>query len=152
MARSRRDADDALVVRRATARDIPRVAQWNRELIEDERHDNPATVDVLAGRMRTWLAEDYQICVFEEKGAPAGYALFRELPEWLHLRHFFVARTHRRQGVGRRAFAKLVTAFFPEGKRVLVEVLVGNRAAVAFWSAVGFSERYLGMQYSSGKR
>ncbi|MFO1399375.1 MAG: GNAT family N-acetyltransferase [Burkholderiales bacterium] len=147
MPRARRDADDALIVRRATMRDIPRVAQWNRELIEDERHDSAATVEVLAGRMRTWLAEDYQICVFEEKGAPAGYALFRELPEWLHLRHFFVARTHRRQGVGRRAFAKLAAAFFPQGKRVLVEVLVGNRAAVAFWSAIGFSERYVGMQY-----
>lgn len=151
MARTRRDADGTLVVRRANARDIPRVAQWNRELIEDERHESAAAVEVLAGRMRTWLADDYQICVFEEMGAPAGYALFRELPEWLHLRHFFVARTHRRQGVGRRAFAKLVTTFFPDGKRVLVEVLVGNRAAVAFWSAVGFSERYVGMQYPAAK-
>ncbi|MFO1415480.1 MAG: GNAT family N-acetyltransferase [Burkholderiales bacterium] len=151
MPRARRDPDDALVVRRATTRDIARVAQWNRELIEDERHDNPATVDVLAGRMRTWLAEDYQICVFEERGTPAGYALFREIPEWLHLRHFFVARTHRRQGVGRRAFAQLVTAFFPADKRVLVEVLVGNRGAVAFWDAIGFSERYLGMQYPASQ-
>ena len=149
MARARRDADDALIVRRATTRDIPRVAQWNRELIEDERHDSAAPVEVLAGRMRTWLAEDYQICVFEERGTPAGYALFRELPEWLHLRHFFVARTHRRRGIGRRAFARLVAGYFPAGKRVLVEVLVGNRDAVAFWSAIGFAERYVGMQFSA---
>lgn len=151
MARARRDAGDTLVVRRATTRDIPRVAQWNRELIEDERHDGNATVEVLASRMRTWLAEDYQICVFEDEGAPAGYALFRELPEWLHLRHFFVARTHRRRGIGRRAFAKLTTQFFPAGKRVLVEVLVGNGAAVGFWSAIGFSERYVGMQYPAAQ-
>jgi ribosomal protein S18 acetylase RimI-like enzyme len=147
MPRAAREPQDALVVRRASARDIRRVARWNRELIEDERHENAMSADVLAGRLRTWLVEDYQICVFEAKGEPAGYALFRELPEWLHLRHFFVARTHRRMGVGRRAFAKLVESFFPHGKRVLVEVLVTNRTAVAFWASLGFGERYVGMQY-----
>jgi ribosomal protein S18 acetylase RimI-like enzyme len=35
---------------------------------------------------------------------------------------------------------------FPRGKRVLVEVLVGNAAAAAFWRSMGFEERYLGLQ------
>lgn len=147
MPRAARDPQDALLVRRASARDIRRVARWNRELIEDERHESAPTEDALAGRMRTWLVEDYQLCVFEAAGEPAGYALFRELPEWLHVRHFFVARTHRRKGIGRAAFAKLAESFFPRGKRLLVEVLVTNPAAVAFWASLGFGERYIGMQY-----
>jgi ribosomal protein S18 acetylase RimI-like enzyme len=147
MPRARRDPRETLLVRRAAARDIPRLAQWNRELIEDERHESAMPADVLAGRLRAWLAEGYQICVFESKGVPAGYALFRELPEWLHLRHFFVARDQRRQGIGRRAFQKLAASFFPHGKRVLVEVLAANAAALAFWKSVGFGERYLGLQF-----
>jgi ribosomal protein S18 acetylase RimI-like enzyme len=151
MPRGRRDPQETLTVRRASARDIPRLAQWNRELIEDEQHENALTPERLAGRMRGWLTEEYVACVFEARGTPVGYALFRELPEWMHLRHFFVARDRRREGLGRRAFEQLAASHFPREKRVLVEVLVENAAAVAFWRSVGFGERYLGMQFPASR-
>ena len=37
-----------------------------------------------------------------------------------------------------------------DGKRILVEVLVWNTAAAAFWKSVGFDERYLGLQFTPG--
>jgi ribosomal protein S18 acetylase RimI-like enzyme len=147
MPRARRDAQDALTVRRATPRDVPRLARWNRELIEDEQHERAPEPALLEGRMRGWLTEEYIACVFEAKGEPVGYALFRELPDWMHLRHFFVARDRRREGIGRRAFERLIASVFPRGKRVLVEVLSENAPAVAFWRSLGFGERYVGMQY-----
>ena len=53
----------------------------------------------------------------------------------------------RRRGYGRRAFERL-RAMFPRGKRILVEVLVWNAPAAAFWKSVGFEARYLGLQMS----
>jgi len=147
MPRARREPQDALTVRRATARDVARLARWNRELIEDEQHESAPAPELLEGRMRGWLTEEYVACVFEAKGVPVGYALFRELPEWVHVRHFFVARDRRREGIGRRAFERLCAPVFPPGKRVLVEVLVQNAVAVAFWRSLGFGERYVGMQF-----
>ena len=45
--------------------------------------------------MRGWLAMEYQAVVFEEAATPVAYALFRQTPEWIHLRQFFVARDCR---------------------------------------------------------
>ena len=39
---------------------------------------------------------------------------------------------------------------FPRGKRILVEVLVGNATGTAFWKGVGFEPRYLGLQLNPG--
>ena len=77
---------------------------------------------------------------------PIGYALFRDLPECVHLRHFFVAPEYRGIGLGRRAFHRLRAEFFPADKRVLVEVLTWNASGLAFWKSLGFGERYLGLQ------
>jgi predicted acetyltransferase len=98
--------------------------------------------------MRTWLATEYQAIVFEEpaKPAPAAYALFRCATEWVHLRQFFVVRDRRRRGIGARAIALLREAVFPPDKAVIVEAMAWNRAALSFWHAVGFEDRYVGLE------
>jgi hypothetical protein len=63
-------------MRTATDADLPLLAPWNRELIEDEGADNPTTVLQLALRLRGWLAADYSAVIFEQAGAPVAYALF----------------------------------------------------------------------------
>ena len=92
----------------------------------------------LETRMRDWLAGDYVATLFTRDGQLVGYALWRDEPEWLHLRHFFVARELRRQGIGREAFRQLAEVIWPPGKRVRVSVLVGNKPGLAFWRSVGF--------------
>jgi len=132
-------------VREADRDDLAQLAAWNAQLIADERNDAPLPVDELASRLREWLVAEYRACVFEANGTPCGYALFRDLRECTHLRHFYVDAAYRRQGVGSQAFAQLRRNWFARDKRVLVEVLVWNAQATAFWKHVGFEERYLGL-------
>ena len=141
-----------VAVRRARQEDVPRLAAWNAQLIRDEHNDAAAPAHEIEPRLRDWLAKDYVACVFETPvptSTSFGYAIFRDLPECVHLRHFFIESAFRRQGFGRRAFERL-REMFPRGKRVLVEVLVWNAAAAAFWKSVGFEERYLGLQLNPG--
>ena len=145
-----RRSGDSLVFRVATAEDAPQLARWNQQLIEDEGHDNAMSLDQLVVRMRAWLTTEYQALVFDECDVPApvpvAYALFREAPEWIHLRQFFVARDRRRRGIGARAVALLRDTVFPSNVPVIVEAMAWNQAALSFWRAVGFADRYVGLE------
>jgi predicted acetyltransferase len=123
--------------RRATSDDCPRLADLNHQLIRDEGHRNKMTVPELEQRMGGWLQSEYTAVIFEQDGELVAYALYREQPEELYLRQLFVARNRRRQGIGRAAMEILRTQIWPKEKRLTVEVLVKNSAAVAFWHAVG---------------
>ena len=134
--------------------EVERLAAWNMQLIRDERHDNTHERRGARGRdcANGWPS-DYRACgVRDRRARPFGYALFRELPDCMHLRHFFVEREVRRRGLGRRAFERLRRRGFPRDKRVLVEVLTWNAAGLAFWKSVGFSERYLGLSAAGRDR
>jgi GNAT superfamily N-acetyltransferase len=146
MADSRAATVADLTVRFARRDECGLLAQFNAQLIRDERHENAMSVAELAERMREWLADDYRACLFETKAGPTGYALFRDLPECVHLRHFFIVAEFRGIGLGRRAFERLRAEFFPAEKRVLVEVLAWNAPGLKFWKSLGFGERYLGLQ------
>jgi len=146
MAGSRAATVADLTVRLARKDECTLLAQFNAQLIRDERHDNVMSIAELGERMREWLADDYQAYLFERRAGPIGYALFRDLPECVHLRHFFVVPECRGIGLGRRAFHRLRAEFFPVDKRVLVEVLAWNASGLAFWKSLGFGERYLGLQ------
>ena len=146
MAESRAATVGDLTVRLARLGECALLGQFNAQLIRDERHENAMTSAELAERMREWLADDYRACLFETKAGPVGYALFRDLPECVHLRHFFVVPECRGIGLGRRAFHCTRAEFFPVDKRILVEVLSWNAAGLAFWKSLGFGERYLGLQ------
>jgi GNAT superfamily N-acetyltransferase len=139
---------DGLRFRAATAADLPQLALWNQQLIEDEAHDNTMSLEELVARMRTWLTSEYQALVFEDPATPtpAAYALFRLTPEWIHLRQFFVARDRRRRGIGARAVALLRAEIFPPDKSVIVEAMAWNHGALSFWRAVGFADRYVGLE------
>lgn len=45
----------------------------------------------------------YRAVLFDLGGEVVAYALFRESPTEIYLRHLFVARGRRRQGIGRQA-------------------------------------------------
>lgn len=126
--------------RQATASDVALLAQFNKQLIEDEQHRNRMTVAELEARMRGWLAGEYDAIMFEQHDVPVAYALFRTEPDDIYLRQFFVARQHRRQGIGRTALHLLHTAIWTAPSRITVEVLAANRQAHAFWKSVGFAD------------
>ena len=130
----------------ATTEHLDQLARMNRALIEDEGHGNPMTVPELARRFAEFLGDGWSAELFLPEAAVVGYALYRREAnpaepdgQHVHLRHFFIARDHRRQGFGRRAFAALRAERFPPGARIVLDVLDGNHAGRAFWRSLGFA-------------
>lgn len=120
------------------------LAAYNKQLIEDERHDNTMNMEQLKDRMRFFFTTGYKAYLFREGQAVLGYALVNHFKSPLYLRHFFIGREHRRQGHGRKAFGCLLRHL---GTDTLdVEVMVWNRDGQAFWQSVGFKERSVYMR------
>lgn len=104
------------------------------------------TVSELELRMRDWLVGEYAAVLFVERDIVVAYALFTETEEQIYLRQLFVVRDQRRHGIGRAAVQILRTEIWPASKRLIVEVLVQNNAAVQFWRAVGFRDYSLTLE------
>lgn len=128
----------------ASVHDALLLAAMNRELITDERHRNPMSDAQLVERMRGWLADTgdcgYRAVIFECDGKSAGYALYRDETDHVYLRQFYVARTHRRRGIGRVALTWLWEHRWRDVPHISVDVLIGNAAGIAFWRAAGFQD------------
>lgn len=139
-----------MTFRKATSDDCALLAELNHLLIHDEGHRNRMTVPELEQRMRGWLASEYAAVIFEDGKDVVAYALYREQPEEIYLRHLFVAHNRRRQGIGRQAFEILRSKVWPANKRFTVDVLVQNTAAVGFWRAVGCKDYCLTLEIMPG--
>jgi predicted acetyltransferase len=122
------------------------LAQFNHALIRDEGHRNPMTVEELETRMAGWISGEYKAVVFMDGESPVGYVLYRHDPEYIYLRQLFVIPEYRRCGVGRDAIQWLQKEVWGKNCRVRVEVLVGNRVALAFWRAAGFADYCLTLE------
>jgi len=133
-------------IRPAGPDDCALLAELNHQLIRDEGHRNPMTVPELEERMRGWLANEYRAVLYEDAGKVVAYALFREDPQEIYLRQLFVIRDRRREGLGRRAVEILRAEVWPKNKRLTVEVLVANKASMAFWRAVGYMDYSLTLE------
>src|SRR4029077_15509240 len=105
-----------VVLREPIADDLSRLGEWNAGLIRDEGHDNPMTVAELTLRMREWLAGGDRARIFVCGGSDAGDALCRELPEFVHLRQFYVIPELRRRGIGAAALHALREREFAASK------------------------------------
>ena len=136
--------------RRATLTDCALLAELNHQLLRDEGHRNQMTVPELEQRMKSWLASEYAAVLFEENGKVVAYALYREQPEEIYLRQLFVVGHRRREGHGREAMKILRTQIWPANKRLTVDVLVHNPAAIAFWRAVGYKDYCLTLEVLPG--
>jgi GNAT superfamily N-acetyltransferase len=133
--------------RNADENDVPVLARLNRMLIEDEGHRNIAlTMNDLERRMAGFLAGGYRAVLFEDAGNALAYALFRDDGDSIHLRQLFVSRDRRRQGLGRQAVEILRRDYWPPEKRIVVEALITNHPAIAFWKAMGFREYCLNLE------
>lgn len=128
------------------------LGQLNHELIRDEGHRNPMGPLELTERMRAWIANEYRAVIFQRESEVLGYALFRERPDEIYLRQLFIVREQRRKGFGRRAMQILREEVWPKDKRLTVEVLVANEAAVRFWRAVGYKDYALTLEIIPDRR
>lgn len=135
-----------MIYREATLADCHSLAELNHQLIQDEGHRNPMTVQELEQRMRDWLSSEYRAVIYEDDGEIIAYALFREQAQEIYLRQLFVVRHHRSQGVGRQAVEMLQTQIWPKTKRLTVEVLAANERAVNFWRSVGYTDYALSLE------
>ena len=138
-----------MTFRLAILKDCPLLAELNHQLIQDEGHRNRMSVPELEQRMRGWLLAEYRAVLFEDSGEVVAYALFREQPDEIYLRQLFVARSRRRQGIGRKAIHILRTEVWPQGKRLTVDVLVSNQQGMAFWRAMGYQDYALTLEMLS---
>jgi GNAT superfamily N-acetyltransferase len=132
--------------RAASLADAGLLARLNAQLVVDEGHRNTMTVPRLAERMTQWLKNDYQATLFEARGEVVGYALYLLEPDYVYLRQLYVQADLRRRGIARRALEWLRDNAWKTRPRVRIDVLVGNRAGIAFWRAVGFSDYSITME------
>ena len=135
-----------MTFRPATLDDCALLAELNHQLICDEGHRNPMTIPQLEQRMRGFIEGEYRAIIFEEYGEVVSYALYREGADEVYLRQLFVVRHRRRKGIGRRAVGILRSQVWPKNRRLTVEVLVTNAAAVAFWRALGYVDYALTLE------
>jgi predicted GNAT family acetyltransferase len=136
----------------ASSADVRLLAELNHQLIADEGHGNVMEVAELAHRMQVWLATQYKAVLFHSNEEVVAYALFRDHEGGgVYVRHFFVVRTRRRQGIGRHALELLVGNVL-RGRRLVLDVLCGNAVGRAFWAAVGFREYAVLLERSADGR
>lgn len=140
------DVTGGMNFRIADADDVPRLAAFNQQLIDDERHRDRMSLAELEQRMSAFLRADYQAAIFELGGDPIGYALFRPEPEHLYLRQFYIRPDMRRRGCGRCAMTWFKQLAWRNHSRIRVDVLITNTAALAFWRSVGFSDYCLTLE------
>ena len=95
-------------IRECTNQDVSQLALMNKHLIEDERSNNPMSVEELEQRMMDFLNGDYTAYLFIEEETVLGYALIRHTSTPLYLRQFYIKREFRRQHYGKTAFELLM--------------------------------------------
>ena len=122
---------------KAELRDVKRLAELNQHLIEDERHPNPMDIAELTERMGEWLATDYICHTVKEKGHIIAYCLYRDDGGHYYMRQLYVDRSHRRKGIATQLLDWLYEKVWTD-KKVRLDVLAHNEAAVAFYKRYGF--------------
>lgn len=104
------------------------------------------TTTELKERMKGWLSGDYKAIIFEIAKKPVAYALYLEKESEIYLRQLFVDRSQRRNGIGREAVNILRNQIWPSTKRLTVDVLINNAAAISFWRSVGYTDYCLTLE------
>ena len=114
-----------------------KLAELNRQLIEDEGHRNPMSISELARRMKSWLSTEYFCYGVVEGKEILAYCLYREENDYFYIRQLFTLRHLRRKGLATKLLNYLEPGVL-SGKPIRIEVLVNNDGAKAFYLSRGF--------------
>ena len=132
-------------IQKCTMIDVPKLAQLNKQLIDDEKSDNPMNINELESRMKGFLETDYSAYFFIEDSQIIGYALIRNTSNPVYLRQFLIDRNYRKHHYGTQAFQMLLQ--YLDIKEIDLEVLPWNKSGLAFWKHCGFHETCIAMRY-----
>jgi len=137
----------ALRINKATIEDLEMLAVMNKQLIEDERHDNPMGIEALKERMREFILGEYEAYIFKDEEVIRGYALVNQVRKPVYLRQLYICRDSRRSGIGKACFQLLLTEL--RVRQLDVEVMYWNEAGYKFWKSLGFEERSVYLRLKS---
>ena len=132
-------------IQKCTLTDVSKLALLNKQLIDDEKSNNPMDICELENRMKGFLHTDYSAYFFIENGQIIGYALIRNSSSPLYLRQFLIERNYRKHHYGTQAFQMLLQ--YLDIKEIDLEVLPWNKNGLAFWKHCGFEETCIAMRY-----
>lgn len=132
-------------IKKCTLEDVPQLAVLNKQLIDDEKSNNPMNIRELEARMEGFLNTDYDAYFFIVDEAAVGYALVKNTCTPLYLRHFLIDRKYRKQHYGTEAFNSLIK--YLGVNDIDIEVLSWNEAGKRFWESCGFKELSRYMRY-----
>ena len=146
MPQSERTDFAGLEIRGHATTEFDALARMNKALIEDEESRNPMSVAELRDRFGRFVGEEgWTVEVFTWENQVVGFITYRYEPDpiasagqCVHLRQFYIARTHRRQGIGAAAIALFKRSRLRRGDRVVLEVLETNPGGKRFWQHAGF--------------
>jgi ribosomal protein S18 acetylase RimI-like enzyme len=104
------------------------------------------TVHQLTLRLRKWFKLGYRAVLFTENEKVLGYCLFIKMKDFLYIRQFYVEKSSRRLGVGKKAITLLRKNAWLNERRLRLDVLVTNFNGIKFWKSVGFKDYCLTME------
>jgi GNAT superfamily N-acetyltransferase len=140
-----------LRIDKATRAEAPLLAELNRQLDEDEPHPHPLPLSALNERMARWIETgEYDVLLFRRGERIAGYATWRMEDRGVYVRHFFICRDQRRQGLGRAVMKLLCRDVLPKDAPIQIDAVIGNKDGIAFWHAIGFRDFGLSMELKAG--
>ena len=141
----------ALRIDRAQSAEADLLAALNVQLDEDEPYPHRLPLSALTQRMARWIESgEYHVLLFRRGERIAGYAVWRLEDRGAYLRHFFICRDQRRQGLGRAAMQLLRRDQFPNDRPIQIETAISNKAGIAFWHTLGFEDFGLSMELKAG--
>jgi ribosomal protein S18 acetylase RimI-like enzyme len=117
-----------VILRTATADDVPAVAALEQALFGVDAWSADSVRSELAGLRRTAL-------VAVDGGEVVGYVVVLHGADVDDLQRIAVAPSHRRTGLAGRLLAGV-----PQERPLLLEVAAGNAGALAFYAGEGFTE------------
>lgn len=132
-------------IRECSNQDVPQLAVMNKHLIEDEKSNNPMSVEELEQRMQGFLNGEYKAYLFTEDETVLGYALVRHTSIPLYLRQFYIRREFRRRNYGKTAFEQLMK--YMQADSIDIDVLPWNERGRLFWKSCGFEDTCISMRY-----
>ena len=132
-------------IRKCILDDVPQLAFFNKQLIEDEKSNNPMSIKELEERMSGFLNSEYDAYFFLVEESVVGYALVKNTCTPLYLRQFLIAREYRQKHYGTEAFHALLEYLSVD--RMDIEVLPWNERGMQFWESCGFKEISRNMRF-----
>jgi ribosomal protein S18 acetylase RimI-like enzyme len=129
----------------ARLKHVETLVALNKRLIEDERYPNSMNIEQLTDRMSGWLQAEYRGYLVMISDRVAAYCLYRDDGGYYYLRHLYVDRDFRRQGIATQLLDWMYANIWTD-KKVRLDVLTHNQDAIAFYNRYGFQTRVLRME------